>query len=278
MTPCHLILLTTPKRFLLRGIWLGPKKPKRVVVWVHGLGSSMFSKLEIAERLVDKQTAVLVFNNRGHDLVTRISSTRGKRIKAGSAHERFVDCIDDIEGAIGFARKSGAKDIYLAGHSTGSQKSVYWAAKRGRGVRGVILLAPISDYSTGPIFYTKKQAQRAVAVARRYMQAGRKHELLPEGFDAQRFLSLYSGKGPEEIFTYWDPKRNPRTLKNVRLPVLVLLAGNDEFADRSAKKIAGWFEKHLRRGRVVVVLRVEHGFRGGEARVVKEIRRWMSMQ
>src|SRR3989338_1711132 len=66
-------------------------------------------------------------------------------------------------------------------------------------------------------------------------------------FDAQRFVSLYSGKGSEEIFTYWDPKQNPRALRLIRAPALVLLAGKDEYSDRPAKSIAAWFEKHLRK-------------------------------
>jgi len=275
MQACHVVEIVTPKKYVLNGLWFGSKRPKRCVVWVHGLGSSMFSKLKIADELVDGKTAVLVFNNRGHDKVANVSTTKGERLKVGSAHERFTDCIDDIEGALRFARKAGVKSIYLAGHSTGAQKSMYWAAKRGRGVKGIILLGSISDYSSGPFFYPKRQMQRAAVIAQRYVRAGKKHVLLPEGFDAQRFLGLYSGKGPEEIFTYWDPKRNPRTLRTVRLPTLVLLAAKDEFADRPAKEIAAWFERNLRKGKVVIVPRVKHSFRGGEKRVAAEIHRWM---
>src|SRR3989344_8692651 len=136
MRPAHVIEIVTPKKVLLNGLWLGPRKPKRVIVWVHGLGSSMFSKLYLAHDLVDSKTAVLVFNNRGHDKVASGSSGRNKRVRHGAAHERFTDCIDDIEGAIRFARKAGAKKLFVAGHSTGSQKATYWAAKSGRGVRG----------------------------------------------------------------------------------------------------------------------------------------------
>lgn len=276
MTPCYAVEIVTPKKFVLRGLWFGPKRPKRCIVWVHGLGSSMFSKLKIVDALVDVKTAVLVFNNRGHDKVASVFTTKGKRIKAGSAHEKFIDCLDDISGAIHFAKKSGAKSMYLAGHSTGSQKSAYWAAKRGRGVKGIVLLGPMSDSSTGSMFYTKKQLQRALVVARKYVRTGKKHILLPEGFDAQRFLSLYSGEGPEEIFPYWDEKKNPRTLKEIRLPTLVVLAEKDEFGTRPAKELARWFERHLKKGKTVIIPRVPHSFHGGEKKVAREIRRFMA--
>src|SRR3989344_7901479 len=127
MQPCFHIEITTPKKVVLNGLWFGsysakaskgkPKKPKRVIVWVHGLGSSMFSKLEIADELVDKKTAMLVFNNRGHDKVVSVATTKGKRILAGSAHEKFTDCADDIQGVINFARRRGVNNVFLVGHS-----------------------------------------------------------------------------------------------------------------------------------------------------------------
>lgn len=286
MTPCHVVEITTLKKFLLRGIWLGPTKPKRVIVWVHGLGSSMFSKLEIAQRLVDKNTAVLVFNNRGHDKVVHVSHASGKfgrAIRGGAAHEKFTDSVDDIQGAINFARKQGGKTIFLAGHSTGCQKSIYWANKKGHGVKGIILLAPMSDYDAIRLQYDKKKLAQVLSVARSYIRRGKARELLPPALwywpwiaDAQRFVSLYGGKGPEEIFTYWDEKKRPRTLESVRIPILILLAQKEEYTSLPAKEIAWWFERHTQKGSVAVVPGVGHSFRGGESRVVREIRQWMN--
>src|SRR3989338_10849106 len=134
MRECRVAEIVTPKRVLLNGLWFGAKRPNRVIIWVHGLGSSVFSKLGIVEKLVDKNTAVISFNNRGHDKVSRIARVGekriGKTILGGGAHEVFTDCVDDIQGAINFVRRAGVKNIYLAGHSTGCQKSIYWAGKK----------------------------------------------------------------------------------------------------------------------------------------------------
>ncbi len=281
MQPCYAVEITTPKKVRLYGLWLGPKKPKKVVVWVHGLGGSMFGKLGIAEKLVDGETAVLVFNNRGHDTVASIPTAGKKRIKGGAAHEKFTDCVDDIQGAINFVRRQGVKNIYLAGHSTGCQKSVYWASKKDRGVKGIILLAPMSDYSAHRHEYGGKKVQQAVAHARVMASRGKGQQLLPPNvwdwpWSAQRFLSLYSGVGAEEIFTYWDAKRHPRTLKSVKVPLLVLLAEKDEYGDRPAKRIGKWFEKHLQaKHRIAIIPRVPHSFKGGEKAVANAIRNFM---
>ena len=304
MQPCFHIEIVTPKKVVLDGLWYGPysakaskgkpKKPKRVIVWVHGLGSSMFSKLEIADELVDKETAVVMFNNRGHDKVTSVRRTNGAYVRAGAVHEVFTDCVDDIQGAINFAKKQGVKDVYLAGHSTGCQKAVYWASKKGRGVKGVIILAPMSDYETELAAQGKKVIQRAAAQARAYMKKGKKHVMLPEDIwrwpwiaDAQRFLSLYTGASAEEIFTYWDTSKSPRTLKSVRIPLLVLLAEKEEFSHIPAKQIAAWFETHIRKGRAVIVPKVGHSFssgggsasggNGGEKMVAAHIRSFIGL-
>ncbi len=291
MKACNVIEIVTPKKFILNGLWFGPRRPKQVVIWVHGLGSSAFSKLDIVERLVDKHTAVITFNNRGHDKVASVVKTTGARIRGGSAHEVFTDCVDDIQGAVNFARGTGTQAVYLAGHSTGCQKSIYYASKKPRGlpaqagVRGVIILAPISDYSAEVKAQGRAALMRAEKLAREYVRKGKKHVMLPEDVwswpwitDAQRFISLYTGDSAEEIFTYWDAKRTPRALHAVKLPVLVLLAEKDEFADRPAKKIAGWFKAHVRAGKsdVRIMSGAPHSFAGSERRVATTMRRWIA--
>ena len=286
MRECRVAEIVTPKRVLLNGLWFGAKRPNRVIIWVHGLGSSVFSKLDIVEKLVDKNTAVVSFNNRGHDKVSRIAhlgeNKIGKTILGGSAHEKFIDCVDDIQGAINFVRRVGVKDIYLAGHSTGCQKSIYWAhRKKGRGVKGIILLAPMSDWSAEMMLQGKARLARAASVARALVRRGKKHQLLPAGIrpdyvDAQRFLSLYTPESVEEIFSYAQPKKNPRILKSVRIPTLILLAEKDEYGDRPAKKIAGWFKKHLGPSHETLIIpRATHSFHGNEVRVASATKKWI---
>ena len=277
MRPAHVIQIETPTKVLL-------KRASRVVVWVHGLGSSMFSKLEIAGRLCDSKTAVIMFNNRGHDKVTSVSTSTGKRLRAGAVHEVFTDCADDIEGAVRFARGAGAREIFIAGHSTGCQKAVYYASKNPRGIRGIIILGPMSDYSAEKMAQGLPALKRAERVAHAYVGQNKKHALLPEDVwkwpwiaDAQRFLSLYTGDSAEEIFTYWDPEKIPKTLRAVSTPILVLLAEKEEFADRPAKDIAAWFDAHVRstKSRVLVVPKVSHSFKGGEGKAAQAIRKFM---
>lgn len=280
MDLCRVVQIVTPKKVLLDGLWLGPAKPKRAVVFVHGLGSTLFKKLPLARELVDTRTGVLVFNNRGHDKVAGLSRKSGTSLLAGSAYEKFTDCADDIQGAVNFARRQGAKSIFLVGHSTGCQKSIYWASKKGRGVRGIALLAPIGDRSAEVHLQGKKKLDSLVARARSLVRHGKSRELVGVGswahmYSGQRFLSLFAGTGPEELFPYADERRTPRVLRSIRTPILAVLAERDEYADRPAMEMASWFGRHIRKGSVLLVPRATHSFKRAEREVAALIQQFM---
>ncbi|MDO8593596.1 MAG: alpha/beta fold hydrolase [bacterium] len=288
LNPCFLIDIVTPKRFKLNGLWFGSAKPKRVIIFVHGLSGSAFATT-LAEEFVDRETAVITFSNRGHDKITRLhrldKTKKGYHsVRAGQAHEVFTDCVDDIQSVINFVRGAGVRDIYLAGHSTGCQKSVYYASKKEnqKKIKGIILLAPLSDYAGAVKSDTNGRLARATKIARGLVKRGKKHDLLPayltQGpIDAQRFLSLYTPESAEEIFTYALPKKNPKAFKSIQLPLLTILAADDEYGDRPAEEIAEWFRSHTRSKRYSahIISGSLHGFRGKEKRVANIVRSWM---
>lgn len=288
MTPANVFEIVTPKKYILNGIWFGPAKPKRAIILVHGLTSSAFGAAAMRNALLAvKGTAVITFNNRGFESVTSVKQKKGKETvyhTAGSAHEVFTDCVDDIQGAINAVRKVGVKEIFLAGHSTGCQKSIYWASKTGgKGVKGIILFAPISDYSSEKKADTSGRLAEAATLAKKLVSDGMPHELLPRSaspimlLDAQRFLSLYTQESDEEIFSYAHDKV-PTTYQSVRLPILVVAAAHDEYGDMPTSTMLEWFRSMSRSKRFasVVIPRVKHSFRGGEAGITKAVQKWIS--
>jgi pimeloyl-ACP methyl ester carboxylesterase len=282
--PCFRVRYTTPDNVLIDGLWFGPQRAKRAVAVVHGLSSSPFSLSVLVKQLTDKETAVLTFANRGLEKISKMRRAGKQKWKlVGGAHEVFTDSVFDIQGTVDFLSARGVKDIYLLGQSTGCHKSIYWASrkkKRTQNVRGIILLAPLSDYSYAVKNNKKNNLAKATKLARTLVRSGKKHELLPvsvwpELQDAQRFLSLYTPNSVEEIFTYGQPKKAPRTLRRVMLPLLTILAEKDEYGSVPAKYIADWFIRWMQNGRVVVVPKVGHSFKGAEKAVAKTVREFM---
>ena len=289
MTPeksCRCVQIVTPKHYMLNGLWFGGSRPKTGIVFVHGLSSTAFAHHDFLVPLASKNTAVLFFSNRGHDKMSSIIKIDKKlkkgyrREPGGEAQEKFTDCADDIAGAVNLLRKSGAKKIYLVGHSTGSQKIAYYLAqdKNQKKIAGAALLSPMSDYASTKKFTPRAKLARAQKFAKMLVTKKKPHELLPANIwpdllDAQRFLSLYTPESKEEIFGYAQPKKKPRTLQKIRIPLLVVLAEKDEYRDREIEEIADWFELNImsENASIVTVPNASHSFRGKEKIVVKLI-------
>ncbi len=281
-----LITFETPKSYVLQGAWLGKSRAKTVYIFLHGLTGNLFSRSDTAFELTKSGAVCLMFNNRGHDHVTRLrqKSKTADEVLGGAAHEIFTDSRDDIAGAVAFARSRGAKRIILVGHSTGCQKAIwYLAGKPAREVTGAVLLAPLSDYASmkaalAPVEYAKLRA-KVELLAKKDSRT-----IVPQGWlpfpsltDAQRWLSLYTPESKEEIFTYASG-RTPTTLRKTSVPLLALFASDDEYADRPAKELAAWFSaarpKQPIDARVVVA--PNHGFSGRAKALAKLISRWQA--
>ena len=55
----------------------------------------------------------------------------------------------------------------------------------------------------------------------------------------------------------------------------VLWAEKDQYADRPASKIYEWFLNNMYEGEVVIVPKVQHGFKGARAQVAIHIKNFM---
>jgi alpha-beta hydrolase superfamily lysophospholipase len=279
------VTIITPKKFLLDGLIFGNPKSKNIYIYLHGLTGNVFNHINLFEGLVKKDYAVLAFNNRGSGLVNKIyqiNPNAHKSIIAGMAHEVFTDCVDDIEGAIKLAVEMGGKNIYLLGHSTGCQKSIYYLAKNNNPkVKGAILLAPLSDYADTYKNTDKKVYDKAVAVAKKMLTEGREHHLMPSNawpdvIDAQRFLSLYTPESEEEIFSYAS-NRKPKLMQKVYQPILVVLAEKDEYMERPVEDLASWFGISLSKQEheIEIIKTARHDFSNNIDDTAKVINKWV---
>lgn len=267
-----IIKFTSTDNLELNGLLLGSGKTQDLFIFVHGLGSDCFKRNEICEALVDEDSSVLAFNNRGFGVINRfnkVDKTGQKigRVIAGLAHEVFTDCVFDIEGAVNFAQELGFKSIYLIGHSTGCQKSIYYLSQKPKSsVKGVILLAPLSDYAVVRNTYEQDEYEKKLEYVINMIKSGKGQDLVPISvtdytISAQRWLSLNTLESEEEIFAYASGKE-PETLLKNKKPILVILARQDEYADRPVSEISKWFKDVLKKkdDSVKIISKSTHNF------------------
>lgn len=288
-SPCFPIQFETTDRCILDGLWFGPKNPKRVIIFIHGLTSSAFNH-NLVSPLVSENTAVITFNNRGHNVIANIKQIDKRKKKgirrklAGMAHEVFTECVHDIAGAVDFAKRTGAAEIYLVGHSTGCQKSIYYLSRRDKQkeITGAVLLCPISDYAHIKKSVSSDVLNKVTEYAEKLINEGKEHSLIfyedwPYTVDAQRFMSLYTSDSTEELFPYSQPNKEPKLLKKVKTPMLIVFAEKDEVSDRPTAKLLTWFQAHVKSGKqaYAIIKEANHSFTGKEEEVVNVVRLWL---
>ena len=278
-----LVSVRTRDGVLLAGVMAEPRRRRRAaLVWVHGLGSAFASGQplirELSARLTAAGVGYLKLNTRGHDVVARA----GRRL-AGAAFERFGASVEDLRAAITLARRAGYRRVILAGHSTGANKVLHYAARvRDRRVAGVILLGPISDIAGETKRIGRRELRRRVATAERIARRD-PDGLVPRAFgfwSARRYISLYRPGEAEDVFPYYRPDARWTALRRVRLPLAVVLGSRDEYLDRRPSEVVDAFERNAIRARSftgIVVPGADHGFAGYEATLARSIVRWVTV-
>lgn len=283
--PVSLVRARTRDGVWLDGVIAEPRRRRNVaLVWVHGLGSTFSSGQPLirvlSTRLNAAGIAYLKLNNRGHDTVARGS---GRRL-AGAAFERFGDSVEDIRATIALARRAGYGQVVLAGHSTGANKVLHYAARRrDRRVRGLILLGPISDVAGEMKRVGRRELRRRVAVAERI---ARRHPdaLVPRAFgfrSARRYISLYRPGEAEDVFPYYRADAPWTALRRVRRPIAAVIGSRDEYLDRPAAALIEAVERNATGARSftgIVVPGARHSFQEHEEALARAIVHWVESE
>ena len=279
--PVSLVRVRTRDGVWLDGVVAEPRRRRgAALVWVHGLGSAFASGQPLVQALSARLDAAGIayfkLNTRGHDTVARA----GKRL-AGAAFERFGQSVEDLRAMVALARRAGHRTVILAGHSTGANKVLHYAARvRDRRVRGLMLLGPVSDIAGEAKRLGRRELRRRVAVAERIARRD-PEALVPRAigdWSARRYISLYRPGEAEDVFPYYRPHARWAALRRVRVPVAVIVGSRDEYLDRRPAELLEAFERNAIRARSftgVVVPGAPHGFAGREDVLARTMVRWI---
>lgn len=286
MIPVLLTQVKTSDGFILDGFVITPKHvSKTAIIWLHGLGSRFSSGQtlikELALQCSENGFGYLKFNLRGNNKVTSgIENSKNKKF-LGSAFERFQDCTLDIRAIINFAGSLGYRNIILAGHSTGSNKALYYTYKtKDQRIKAIALLSPISDIAAGLQRYGRRKIIKAIKIAEK-IDKKNPFRLMPEEYgiySAQRFLSLYRPDGIEDVFPYYNANGSWKELKSIKSPVSVFIGSTDEYLTRKPKNFLKIFQERALQAKKFsgfIIKGAGHSFIGKEKILTRALINWI---
>lgn len=265
MPSIELIRFPATDGLTLSGLLYQPRRARSIVIWMHGMGGSVFDSARtpvLGDLFTGRRIAFFPFNNRGAHLIGKCG--------LGTAYEIVRDCVKDISGALRIARRLGYRDITLAGHSTGANKIAVYDHYRPRNpVKRYVLLAGGDD--TG-MLYRELGPRRF----RSYLAKKRTNELMPDRIMSWRaFHDMANPNGDYNVFQF-EPatraRRPFRYIREIRKPALYIYGENDEYgfdADLLAKNIGPNSE-------IVVMRDADHSFHGHEPELVALIADWLT--
>jgi alpha-beta hydrolase superfamily lysophospholipase len=294
MNKFNLTEITTSDGLIHQGIYFeSMKKSDTAILWVHGLTSAFYHNLPLVNSLVnaceENGFGYASFNNRGHDCLTGIDKSDFNndneihKNSGGAGVESFAECVYDIDAGITFLEDRGYRKIILIGHSTGALKVGYYAGKIKDGrVMGVVTASPMSDRLIE--VKTNSQLPQNIRRMKHMLEKGKSEFLVSKltffPVNPKRYLSLFDEDSIEQtVFDYGKDKPNLKIFQNIKTPLLVVLAENDEYTDRPIGEIQDFFDKYQKskKYKSAVITNATHGYDGLEDKFVSICIDWIKL-
>lgn len=235
-----LVRIITEDALVLHGLFYEPTKGSRkAIIHIHGWTGNFYENEflnHIAHMCTQQGYGFLTCNTRGAGFVQEfLDDNHHSYHKVGGSLERFSDSTMDIRAMLDFLYDRGYDEVILEGHSTGCQKSVYYAATANdTRIKGVIALEPADDPAIVRNILGVTYG-RAIRYAARKVSQGASNAPMPSwipfgvALSAQRFLDIARPDSPEgSIFHVAKP--GP-LLHSLTRPILVVSAEHSEYQD-----------------------------------------------
>ncbi|MDD3083505.1 MAG: alpha/beta fold hydrolase [Candidatus ainarchaeum sp.] len=246
---------------------------KKIIIHVHGMGGDFFRfplTWELAKQSKKMGYDLFLINTRGYGLISKIWGKKKKTL--GTAHEKFEDCLIDIDSAIKNVLKLGYKEIILSGHSTGCQKiTFYQSKKQNKKVKGLILLSPADDFN---LEKKRINSKKHLKIAKKMLKNGKGNEIMPKkisNYNAKRFLSFADPKNIEaQLFNY---EGKLILFSKIKCPIIAIFGEKDYFAKQKAEECLNILKSktNSKYFETKIIPKAEHNYKGQEKITVKKI-------
>lgn len=256
------------------GIWLNgvlrqphPNQTEAGVLMVHGYGGNFYSGIMsfLPEALAESDFATLALNMRDHDL--------------GPKKNLFEENLQDIAAGVDEMARRHYKNLFLYGHSMGTNRILYYLAEtQDPRITGMILTGPPGNlFQWNVRAFGLEAASKVLRRAQELQAAGKGDswmliDLGPLGKTLYTANHVVSLRGPA---TRSDPFTN---IAHVSRPVLIVHGLADRLADPS---VADHLKNSGPRDNQITVSKIgaaDHRFRNHQKELEEIITQWLVQQ
>lgn len=281
----------------LPGLLFSPKQTTKAAIYLHGFGGSSFylHDLTLEEELNKKNIALLRFNNRGAELIKRLTVEKENKEESsyfGAAYEKIKECVEDIDAAVSFLEQKGYSEFILIGNSTGANKiCVYNYYKPQNKINRYILIAGGDD--TGHYYASlgRDKFDKLLKKAGEKITNGKGGELvsklLPgEIISWQVFFDICNPDGDYNIFPFYEMINNIklshkplfRHFQSIKKPSLIVYGELDEYAYGDANRIVNILKKYQPEFTYQIIPSADHRFQEKKKELSDVITNWLSQR
>lgn len=256
---------------------------KKLVISVHGIKSKMFNErnCNFARELNKEGIDFLVFNNRGHVIVSYPQVIEGKLKLTGSTYEDFNESIYDLKAVVKFALDKGYKEIHLNGHSFGCDKIILFMnhlinasddeSKNMYELIKSIGLMSLVDFRYFKKDFSKEKIESFIKEAKEKVLSGNENELMSnEAFIiplcAKEYLNLFSEESlVMKYANYEDEDFEFKYINEIKRKKFFAFGNNGELILDDAYKIKEKIENKINDYKEIYVFDdANHSFTGYE--------------
>jgi pimeloyl-ACP methyl ester carboxylesterase len=244
----------------------------RLWVQTHGRGGSFFSGFATFLKPLVKAV-----QGSGWDFLG-VSDTGGGYYRIWDV---FESCVDDYAAWLDFARDRGYRQMVLAGHSYGPLKITYYYQQQlPPEVKGLAWLAPTDTYGLWKL-QVHDRATEFQQLARRMVDEGQGKRLMPadayyKPISATSYNSLYGPATKINIFGFTEQNFERSFLRELDLPILVIMGGKDEYnKDLDVSSKLEILKASLQSPTCVEIPGADHVFAGEGKALAREVGSWL---
>ena len=272
-------------------IYKAEEATKRILISTHGMITNCIKERDeiIAKEIEKIKIDTLVYNNRGHDIMSFIKKQNGEEKIGGTAFEDVEECTNDIEGAITFCLEKGYQEIFLMGHSLGSTKTVYTYNKIIENnqktilekVKGIILLSLI-DIPTVLRIYLNTRYPEMLTYAKNMEREKMENILMPETaflypISVKTFLKYARDYENINFARFSEKQYDFKELNNIKIPLMLRWGNIKEMILQKPEELCNNLKEKISNKQLDIgyIDGANHSYRGKEEILAKEIKNYL---